>query len=266
MMTDDTDEVVLAGGNVNRVVKVGNTVRRQMVPQSDTVHAFLLHLEAKNVATPRFLGIDEHGREILSFIDGSTDFPKTLWQEDCWLNSSASLLRAFHDASLGFCTDENARWAFEYPDPKRHEVINHNDFAPYNMVFGSDGSISVIDCDLCGPGPRARDLAYLAYWLAPLSFGPNAIVQNAILNLEFICARIRTLCLVYGFEQPLELLPMVSEVLHHMSNEDAVAKMVGVDVTARLKAEGHLEHWAAEALAFDEKQDELSILLSPSIR
>jgi hypothetical protein len=37
------------------------------------VHQLLLHLEKKGFAgSPRFLGLDEQGREILTFLEGET--------------------------------------------------------------------------------------------------------------------------------------------------------------------------------------------------
>jgi len=68
------NEIVLQGGNVTAVVRIGETVRRQLKPMSSTIHRLLLHLEAmKFDGAPRFLGIDEKQREILSFVSGETD-------------------------------------------------------------------------------------------------------------------------------------------------------------------------------------------------
>jgi hypothetical protein len=43
------------------------------------------------------------------------------------------------------------------------EVICLNDVAPYNMVHDGEQLVGFIDMDMASPGPRAWDLAYLAY-------------------------------------------------------------------------------------------------------
>ena len=158
------EEIPLTGGNVNsNVVRIGNTVRRAMTKVSPTVHQLLLHLEAKGFAgCPQFLGIDEQQREILSFIEGETTFSEALWQADAPLVAAAQLLKNYHDATLDFPKKDGLVWGITYPDPARHEVICHNDFAPYNFIFQAQSPYAVIDFDLVGPGPRLRDVAYAA--------------------------------------------------------------------------------------------------------
>lgn len=64
-------EEKLEGGNSSEVYRVGNTVRRNLKPDSHLVHRLLQHLEKKGYPyAPKFLGIDEKGREVLSYIEG----------------------------------------------------------------------------------------------------------------------------------------------------------------------------------------------------
>ena len=65
-------EIPLAGGDVTHgVVRVGDTVRRPRGPWSDAVAAYLLHLERVGFrGAPRYLGVDEHGRDVLEFVCG----------------------------------------------------------------------------------------------------------------------------------------------------------------------------------------------------
>jgi hypothetical protein len=52
-------------------VRVGDTVRRPLTPDSERIHRLLRHFESCGFdGAPRFLGIDARRREILSFIDG----------------------------------------------------------------------------------------------------------------------------------------------------------------------------------------------------
>jgi len=70
-------EVPLLGGRITPgVVRVGDTVRRPVGPHSAFVHAVLRHLEQVGFGdAPRFLGIDDQGRECLSYIEGFRPAP-----------------------------------------------------------------------------------------------------------------------------------------------------------------------------------------------
>ena len=135
----DEEETLLAGGNLSAVVRIGDTVRRPLRPWSAAVHGLLRHLEARGVdGRPRFLGIDDRGREILTFISGrsrrlSAGGPR------CGPTTPSPARHGYcgdcHDATLYYVAPVEAAWQFVYPDPAHHEVICHNDVAPYNTVF-----------------------------------------------------------------------------------------------------------------------------------
>lgn len=255
MPTSD-DETLLAGGNINAsVVRVGDTVRRSMSPNSRNVHRLLEQLERRGFAyAPRFLGIDDSGREILSYMAGTATIPDTLWENTAALVEAAGMLRQFHDATrnLDFVPDEN--WAYTYPIAGRNDVICHNDFAPYNMIFRDGLPVAIIDFDLAGPGPHLRDLAYLTYWFAPLSFASEDLAEQSAREIANGNSRLKLLCSVYGTSDYAALLDMVSEVLDHMGDEMAVAKMVGREAATRLWDGGHFDHWKKEARSFNENR------------
>src|SRR4051812_26062211 len=98
-------EVVLEGGTSNHglVVRVGDTVRRP--PSPAAVQSLLRHLESVGFdGAPRHLGTDEHGREVLSWIDGEAAIvPYPAWAlTDTALESVADLLRRYHRAVRSF--------------------------------------------------------------------------------------------------------------------------------------------------------------------
>ena len=245
-------EIELAGGNVNdAVVRVGATVRRRLTPASPTVHALLLHLERKGFSgSPRFRGIDAQGREILTYLDGETGIPTTMWEQDEPLIAAATLLRTYHEATVDFVSPPDATWAHAYPDPRRHEVICHNDFAPYNMIFRDGCPYAVIDFDLAGPGPRLRDVAYAVYWMTPLSLNSADQKPFAQADLAQGSRRCRLFCDTYGMAITPALFDMIADVLTFMGDAAAVAQVVGAAAAEKLEREGHLAHWQREAHAF----------------
>ncbi|GAA2991997.1 hypothetical protein GCM10010460_30890 [Microbacterium terrae] len=163
-------EVALTGGNMEPVVRVGDTVRRQTGPWTPAVHALLGCWAGAGIdETARALGTDEKGREVLSFLPGEVlagAAPEALWS-DRILTDAARLLRRLHDASAGLAMRGDLEWRSVAREP--HEVICHNDYAPYNLLVSGGRLSGVIDVDFAGPGPRIRDVGYLAYRLAPFA-------------------------------------------------------------------------------------------------
>jgi hypothetical protein len=260
----NASEEALTGGNINPgVVRIGDTVRRATTPNSASIHQLLLHLEKKGFRhSPRFLGMDAKEREILTFIDGETEIPESLWQKEQALIATAKLLRVYHDATLDFERSKNMTWAIAHPDPARHEVICHNDFAPYNFIFCNELPHAVIDFDLAGPGPRLRDIAYAAYWLTPLSFGSADLQSYAEQDLQNGSHRLHLFCQAYGIPLDNELFDILAEILHFMSSESKMEEILGKEVAVRLAAEGHLAHWGNEACSFARNRTQLEANIS----
>lgn len=166
---------MMAGGNMNEVQRVGDTVRRIAGPWTPTVHRYLDYIRRGGVDwAPRPLGIDDD-RETLSFIDGDVPvypLPDWVWA-DSVLVEGGRRLRQLHDASIGFPL-ENATWQSWTKVPA--EVICHNDFAPHNLAFADGAIVGAIDFDMCSPGPRMWDIAYFATRSVPLT---AAVPQGA---------------------------------------------------------------------------------------
>jgi hypothetical protein len=166
-------EESLAGGNVTKVVRIGDTVRRSPGPWTPTIQRLLAHVRAKGLLwVPEPFGMDEAGREVLSFIPGTVphDMPEWIWSERV-LKDVARALRAWHEATADF-SEPDAKWGLAPTSPR--EVICHNDFAPYNCIFSGGRLVGAIDFDVCSPGSRIWDLAYTAYRFVPLMPGPDA--------------------------------------------------------------------------------------------
>jgi len=251
---DMEQEIPLEGGNANNgVVRIGETVRRETSASSRSVHRLLDAIRSAGFSkAPKYLGLDEKNREILSYIEGSCSVESEYWSDERYLVSAGELLKAFHDASATYIAEDDDVWAYEYPDKNCHEVICHNDFAPYNLIANVGEFVSVIDFDLAGPGPRIRDVAYAAYWLVPLSQRAENMKTSAVADTKNGSERLKQFCAICGVPADQALLNMLGDVLAHMSSEQVMIDMLGHEAAGRLKADGHLEHWMQEAEAFNE--------------
>lgn len=166
------EEVPLSGGSVAAsVVRVGDTVRRPVDRWSPAVHEVLLHLEAVGFdGAPRFLGIDERGREILSFIEGTPStrpWPASLRTDD-GLRRLGQLLRRFHDAVTSFDAPDDVEWWTGARPIAPGEVIIHGDLGPWNILWRDDDPIAFIDWDFAEPESPLLDLAELAFFTVPM--------------------------------------------------------------------------------------------------
>jgi hypothetical protein len=237
-MSDD-EEIPLSGGNITSVVRVGNTVRRSMQPWSRTIHHLLLYLERMHFnQAPRFLGIDERSREILTYIPGEVGFFPFIWSDES-LRQAAQLLRRLHDATAAYEPPPDAHWQFTHPDRTRHEVICHNDFAPYNLVFVDHQPRAIIDFDTAGPGSRLWDLAYAVYWFVPL-YEHDLPYARGLKDLPQASQRLQLFCNEYGYTYTPELLDIVEQRLAALCQLLITRAADGDMVYQKMVDEGHL--------------------------
>ncbi len=148
-------EIPLNGGRITQgVVRKGDVVLRPACANAAFVHAVLRHLEEKNVGSaPRFLGMDERGREKTTFLEGWS--PRDLgWFSDEQCTAAARIIRTLHGALAGF-----------HGCPPGLTVC-HNDLSPCNFMFRDGLPYAVFDWDSAAFGAAMDDLAYAAWmWL-----------------------------------------------------------------------------------------------------
>ena len=136
-------------------------MRRPLRPTSPATKALLDHLERVGFdGAPRYLGVDDCGREVLSFIPGQAaiaPYPDWALTDDA-LVSVAQLLRRYHDAVASF-DPSGHRWPHPLPRRFDHGLVSHNDPNLDNVIFENGRAVALIDFDLASPGSVAWDLA-----------------------------------------------------------------------------------------------------------
>ncbi|NLG25612.1 MAG: phosphotransferase [Clostridiales bacterium] len=178
------NEIRLTGGRITQaVMRRGDFVHRSVCANSPFVHEVLRFLEGRNAnRAPRFHGIDERGREILDYIDGTV--PDNLGRfsaEQC--RQAARIIKTLHDHLKYFpgCPDG---W-----------TVCHNDLSPCNFVFAGGEPIAVIDWDAAAFGHPLDDLAYAAWmWLD---------IGNKENSFSSVNRRIRAMLDAYGASVPI---------------------------------------------------------------
>jgi Ser/Thr protein kinase RdoA (MazF antagonist) len=157
-------EQPLTGGRITEgVVRVGDTVRRPHRATSAFVERLLNALAGQAfTGSPRHLGFDDQGREVLSYLPG--EVPAWGRFDDDQIVAVGQLLRRLHDA-----TRPLAGWAAGYSEEfatgyiGEDAVICHHDTGPNNVVFHSGHPIGLIDFDFAAPGHPLEDVAYAAW-------------------------------------------------------------------------------------------------------
>jgi hypothetical protein len=164
-------EEPLVGGTLADVVRIGDTVRRRTRQSNEAVHGLLRHLEQASFdGSPKYLGIDAQGREILSYVEGdvTASGPVPGMYSDESLEAAAQLLRRMHDATRGAAVTRRSGWCFQIGAPTTGPVVCHNDLGPYNTIYRHGRPIAFIDWDLAAPAPPEWDVAYALWRFVPL--------------------------------------------------------------------------------------------------
>lgn len=231
------------GGNWSDAVRVGDTVHRRAGAWTPGVDALLAHLQRVGFhSAPAPLGRDEQGRSVLHFVPGEVHLgwpepmPTWVYEDETTLVGAAELLRRYHDALATFVPPADARWRFVAPG--KHEVICHNDWAPYNAVFDGHRPIAMLDWDSAGPGSRLGDLAWSAYTWVPLK---TRALHPVPLPLR--AARPAAFCSAYGGVGPSEVLATLVTQLPFL------AQVIQAEADAGDPGSMKLAAWSAPARA-----------------
>jgi aminoglycoside phosphotransferase (APT) family kinase protein len=175
---------------MNLVVRVGDTIRRP--PEPPHVVELLQWFERVDFdGAPRFLGLDEQGREILSFVEGEPAFAPVPSSDEVVV-AIGRLLRRAHDAQAG------------------RELLIHADLFWTNVVFRDGLPTALIDWELARPGSRVIEVALAATYWAGIRIDEQ--LREWGIPLERRGERLRLLCDAYGLED-VERVRVLDELI-----------------------------------------------------
>jgi hypothetical protein len=260
-------EEILHGGHTSVVVRVGDTVRRHTGHWTPAVHALLAHLRSVGFCdAPAVVGIDDRGREVLTFVHGQVGLLDPCHPLPAWFRTTDACmqiggwLRRFHDAQREFEPDPSLPWRLYAGRALRDdEVVVHHDVAPYNTIRRPGGGLTVIDWDFCAPGDRIEDLAFAAWQWIPLWADKAAAAAGHGGAMTVSDAAEGLAALADGYDASADQRSrLVGACVHQMTKhaddleamattDPAFAKLVelGVAGNARLDAAWVIEHEAA---------------------
>ncbi|MBP2702906.1 phosphotransferase [Microbispora sp. RL4-1S] len=198
-------EIALGGEPDAPVVRVAGTVRRPGRPSSGSVSALLRHLESAGFpGAPRALGVDELGRQVLTYVEGEVPgrpLPAYAMSEAA-LVALARLLRELHEAAASFAPLPGAVWERGSSLDDEPELVGHCDVTPENVVFRPSPSpgnpllpYALIDFAMARPTTRLFDVVTtLRHW-APLA---DPVDREPVQRTLDAGARMRIFCDAYG--------------------------------------------------------------------
>ena len=253
-------EVQLHGGTSNRglVVRIGDTVHRPQSTSSPGIHALLLHLEAVGFdGSPRYLGQDDLGREVLSYVPGQVaTVPYPAWAlTDDALTSVAELLRRYHAAVRSFDPSTH-EWPTRVPAEYHHGLVSHNDPNLDNVVFRDGRARALIDFDLASPGSRLWDVALAARLWVPLRDSRDVPDDRSQRTYE----RLRLFADACGLERSERTRLAAAAARSHTWCYDIVRHGAGRGIP------GYTRYWTASAREHDERGRQWLTAHMPALR
>lgn len=220
-MSTPEQEILLQGGMLNpNIVRVGDTVHRTQSPNAQFAHQLLGFLEGVNFAeAPRFLGIDDQDREILTYFKGTVLPGGGFILNNAQLQNVGRLIRRYHDTTASS------------PLRGNQEIVAHGELGPHNTVFQGNKPVAFIDWDDAGPGTRLRDLAYAVDCYIDLGNKDLAVTEQV--------RRLELLCDAYEWARPGELLEDIRQdyrraLANHQRSGNIEAIRIFTDLVAFL--------------------------------
>lgn len=215
------------------------------------MHDYLHWLESEGLGgIPHVSGLDEDGREIVSYVEGRgvpVDDEVVL---DEVLVEAVTWLREFHDIADDYAPGPRIwRQSGDVPvDLEPGQIICHNDPGAYNWIIQSGHFVAMIDWDLAGPGDPIDDLAFLCWTGIPL--------YRPIQDAEVI-RRLDLVVDTYGGPGPMTLLKAVVTRMTTATERIAAGIEKGDPGMLNLAGRGEPQRTRDRVAAFEARLDDL---------
>ena len=234
-------------GSVTSVTREGDTIRRPTRRWTPAVHALLHHLERSGLeGVPRVLGIDDRGREILSFIEGDPAFRPwpTVMHGPGGLKQLADFLARYHGAVGSFVPGADAEWCVPDLNWVPGNTICHGDLGPWNTVWRGTELSGVIDWDLAYPGDPMEDVAHMVWQGIPLR--PALWKRAGFTNPPDVRHRLLVFTEAYG-TTPRQTLDAVLELQDNWSKRIRMLGLRGIEPWRQFLERGDAEEAESES-------------------
>jgi len=229
---NDMDEQRLTGGERTVVLRRGGTVIREAGPWTPSIHALLRHFEWVGFAgVPRVVGsgFDEHGREVLTFLEGEIINPAP-WTDDA-IAELGAVIRRLHDATASFDPPDGAIWRPWFGRKiGKPDIIGHCDAAPWNIVSRDGKPVGLIDWEVAGPVDRLTELAMVAWNNAQL-YDDDVAALNGLPEVATRIRQVRVFADAYGLARNSrrQLVYRIIEFAAYSAANEVVEQEIGPD-------------------------------------
>jgi hypothetical protein len=240
---------VLQTANDREIVRIGDTVRRPSGPSTLAVHQLLRHLEAVGFAqAPRALGLDEDGRETLTYVPGRSGADGwAMVVKDRGLTAAARLLRAYHDAVRDFRPAPGTSWSYTDEPLQDGQIVCHGDFYPCNLVWRRGQPVGIIDWEYAGPGTIIDDIAYALEYVTPFRDDEMAVRWLGYDQPPDRRRRMETFCAAYGLTTVNDLMDQVVRRQRLTLERVRLIAERGIEPHVTWVAKGYLDQLEARA-------------------
>jgi phosphotransferase family enzyme len=237
-MSDDN----LSSYEKREIIRIGNAIHRPTHWWTPAVHELLRYLESSGFPySPRVLGFDDVGREVLTFIDGASGADG--WAKitsDEGLIKFARLLRAYHEAVRDFKPSPRSEWAYSSGAPTSGAIMCHGDFGPWNIVWRDDEPVGIVDWDMALPAEPRFDILYALEYSAPFRDDATALEWHHFSTVPDRKHRIEVFVRAYGLDDMGDVVRDVAALQRQVGTFVAQLAHRGLQPQADWVANGEL--------------------------